>query len=121
MAGIHHLALRVSDCVASARFYERVFGLREIRRIESDAQVRAVWLRAGDTVLMLERSLRGAGLSEGSGHLLVFPAEDLAAAERRLRELGIPITDRTSSTLYVEDPDRHRAGLSAYRFDETAP
>ena len=116
--GIHHVALRVKDCLASARFYERAFSLREVRRIEEAGSIRAVWLRAGDVVLMLERSIRGAGLGEGSGHVLIFPAVSLAEAERRLADLGIKVTDRTSSTLYVEDPDGHRAGLSAFRFDE---
>lgn len=117
--GIHHLALRVRDCVVSARFYEQVFGLREIRRTESEGVVRAIWLRAGDAVLMLERTIRGAGHAEGSGHVLTFPTLTLADAEKRLADLGIPVTDRTPSTLYVEDPDGHRAGLSVYRFEET--
>ena len=119
MHGIHHLALRVSDCVGSARFYERAFGLREMRRIEDGGQIRAIWLSAFNTVLMLERSLRGRGLSEGSGHALIFPTDDLIAAEKRLRDLDIAVTDRTPFTLYVEDPDGHRAGFSAYRFNET--
>jgi lactoylglutathione lyase len=121
MTAIHHLALRVRDCEASARFYEQAFGLREIRRVEDGGDARAIWLRAGDVVLMLERSIRGAGHDEGSGHVLVFATESLSEAQRRLQKLGIAITDRTPSTLFVEDPDGHRAGLSVYRFDETAP
>ena len=121
MDGIHHIALRVNDCEVSARFYERVFGLRAIRRIDEAGKVRAIWLRRGAVVLMLERTLRGSGSRQGSGHVLVFPTEDLAAAERRLRNSDIKITDRTASTLYVEDPDGHRAGISAYAFDKTAP
>ena len=119
MAGLHHLALRARDCGASARFYEEAFGLREIRRFGGEDGPRAVWLQAGDTVLMIERSLRGGGSAEGSGHVLVFPTEDLVAAESRLRERGIAIADRTPNTLYVLDPDGHRAGVSNYVFDET--
>ena len=114
------MALRVKDCLASARFYEQAFSLREVRRIEDNGSIRAIWLRAGETVLMLERSIRGAGLREGSGHVLIFPALSLADAEKRLADLGIKVADRTPSTLYVEDPDGHRAGLSVFRFDETA-
>ena len=120
MNGIHHIALRVNDCVVSARFYERVFGGHEMRRVESEGSIRAIWLRLGGTVLMLERSIRGAGLAEGSGHVLVFPTESLAEAERHLLELGVVITDRTPSTLFVQDPDGHRSGLSVYRFHETS-
>ena len=121
MAGtfIHHIALRVKDCAASARFYEQAFRLLEIRRLESEGALRAIWLRAGDTVLMLEHSIRGAGPAEGSGHVLIFSAQDLAEAERRLAELGIAVSDRTPKTLYVEDPDGHRTGLSVHRFEET--
>ncbi len=118
--GIHHIALRVKDCAASARFYEQAFRLREIRRVESGGALRAIWLRAGETVLMLEHSIRGAGPSEGSGHVLIFPVTDLAEAERRLADLGIAVADRTLKTLYVQDPDGHRTGLSIHRFDETA-
>lgn len=119
MVGIHHIALRVRDCEASARFYERAFGLLEVRRLSSEGELRAVWLRAGESVLMLERSLRGEGLAQGSGHVLVFPTRDLGEAETRLRALEIAITDRTASTLYVQDPDGHRAGLSTYSFDQS--
>ena len=117
---IHHIALRVKDCAASARFYQQAFLLREVRRVESEGVLRAIWLRAGDTVLMLERSIRGVGPAEGSGHVLIFPAENLAEAERRLADLGIAVADRTLKTLYVQDPDGHRTGLSVHRFDETA-
>lgn len=118
MTGIHHLALRVRDCAASARFYVEAFDLREVRRNEDQGGVRAIWLLAGDAVLMLERSIRGAGPADGSGHVLVFATSDLEASARRLHDLGIPVTDRTGSTLYVEDPDGHRAGVSCFRFDE---
>ena len=119
MSGVHHIALRVSDCAISARFYEQAFGLREVRRVDSGERLRAVWLAAGETVLMLEHSLRGAGPAEGSGHVLIFEAADLAAAEARFEALGIAVQDRTASTLYVSDPDGHRAGVSTFRFIET--
>ena len=119
MSGVHHIALRVRDCGVAARFYEQAFGLREIRRVESDESLRAVWLDAGDTVLMLELSLRVSGPADGSGHVLIFPAADLAAAEERFLALGIEIKDRTASTLYVSDPDGHRTGVSTFQFAET--
>lgn len=116
MTGIHHLALRVSDCIASARFYAEAFDLREVRRVHDQGGVRAIWLRAGDAVLMLEQAIRGAGRADGSGHVLIFATSDVEASGRRLRDLGIPITDRTVNTLYVEDPDGHRAGVSSFPF-----
>jgi lactoylglutathione lyase len=119
MLEVHHLALRVRDCALSARFYEKAFGLREIRRVETSEGLRAVWLGARGTVLMLELSLRGDGPAEGSGHVLIFETPDLAAAERHFKALGVAVTDRTASTLYVSDPDGHRTGVSTFRFDKT--
>lgn len=121
MAEIHHIALRVSNCQAAARFYTEVFGFPEVRTVVDGDEVRAVWLQAGKTVLMLERGLRGFGASSGSGHVLIFPSNDLAAAEERLAMLGVRISDRTESTLYFEDPDGHRTGFSTFRFPEMAP
>ena len=117
MSAFHHVALRVKDCEVAARFYAQAFGLVEARRIEDEAGLRAIWLRAGTGVLMLERALRGAGEAAGSGHVLVFSTDDLQRAQARLDTAGIAVVDRTASTLYVSDPDGHRAGVSVHRFD----
>jgi len=109
---IHHLALRVRDLEVAREFYCGLLGLPEMKRDDS----RSIWLRAGDTVLMLERTLRGKGADEGSGHVLALAAEDLAIWEQKLAVAGIPIEDRTAATLYVRDPDGHRVALSVYRF-----
>ena len=87
-----------------------------MRRIEEGGALRAVWLAAGGVVVMLERSLRGAGPPSGSGHVLAFEARGSRAWERRLAAAGVPIDDRTAETLFVRDPDGHRVGLSAHRF-----
>jgi hypothetical protein len=65
---------------------------------------------------MLERSLRGAGPAQGSGHVLAFEAGDLRLWEERLAAAGVPIDDRTEATLFIRDPDGHRVGLSVHRF-----
>lgn len=113
---LHHLALRVTDPVRSARFYAGLLGLRELRSHHDEDGVRAVWLALGDAVLMLERSLRSPGPAHGSGHVLVLACDDLAAAAARLAAAGVEVGDRTQFTLYFADPDGHRVGLSAYRF-----
>lgn len=109
---IHHVALRVRDLEAAREFYSGLLGLKEIRGDSS----RSVWLQAGDAVLMLERTLRGTGAGEGSGHVLALAAEDLGFWEEKLTAAGIPIDDRTPHTLFVRDPDGHRVALSVYRF-----
>jgi catechol 2,3-dioxygenase-like lactoylglutathione lyase family enzyme len=109
---IHHIALRVRDLEAAREFY---CGLLELQETKRDGS-RSVWLQAGDTVLMLERTLRGKGPDSGSGHVIALAAEDLARWEEKLAAAGIPIDDRTPHTLFVRDPDGHRVALSLYRF-----
>lgn len=111
---IHHVALRVTDPERAAAFYSGVLGLSELRRVRDEGQVRAIWVRAGGAVVMLERALRGAGPAEGSGHVLALAVDDLPSWERRLASAGIAVDDRTASTLYVRDPDGHRVALSVY-------
>jgi catechol 2,3-dioxygenase-like lactoylglutathione lyase family enzyme len=106
---LHHLALRVADPARSAAFYAGVLGLLELRRVERDGRLAAVWLRAGECVVMLERKLRGAGPEAGS-------APDLADWERRLAAAGVAVADRTENTLYFSDPDGHRVAVSRYAF-----
>jgi catechol 2,3-dioxygenase-like lactoylglutathione lyase family enzyme len=112
---VHHVALRVADCERAVAFYGDLLGLPERRRLHEGTLLRAVWLEAGDTLLMLERSLRGTGAPEGSGHLLAFAVDDLAEWEERLARAGVPIDDRTAHTLYARDPDGHRVGFSDLR------
>ncbi|MBL8974219.1 MAG: VOC family protein [Myxococcales bacterium] len=117
MSGLHHLALRVAEPTASARFYVEVLGLRELQvHRDEDGTARSVWLALGEGVLMLERSLRPPGANEGSAHVLVLACADLEAAARGLAAAGLEIVARTTFTLYFHDPDGHRVGLSAYRF-----
>lgn len=115
---IHHLALRVTDLERARAFYSDLLGLPELRRQHDPAgSVRAIWLRAGGSVLMLERALRGGGEATGSGHLLAFGIDDLSTWQARLARAQVPIDDRTPHTLYLRDPDGHRVGLSDHVFD----
>lgn len=111
---IHHVALRVADCERACAFYGGVLGFPEVRRFEQAGRLRSVWLRAGDAVLMLETALRGVGPDEGSGHVLVFAVQALAAWEERLAAVRVAVEDRTDHTLYVRDPDGHRVGLTVF-------
>jgi catechol 2,3-dioxygenase-like lactoylglutathione lyase family enzyme len=111
---IHHLALRVSDCEGAAAFYSGLLGLPELRRFEDAGRLRSIWLRAGETVIMLEHGLRGRGPQAGSGHVLALSVESLQEWEARLAAAGVAIDDRTAHTLFVRDPDGHRVGLTVY-------
>jgi catechol 2,3-dioxygenase-like lactoylglutathione lyase family enzyme len=105
------VAVRVADCARAERFYSGLLGLDVVSRREDGA---AVWLRAGDAIVMLETALRGTGPKTGSGHVLALEVNDLPAWERRLGEAGVAIVDRTPHTLFVSDPDGHRVGLSTF-------
>ena len=79
MSGLHHLALRVAEPTASARFYVEVLGLRELQvHRDEDGTARSVWLALGEEVLMLERSLRPPGANESSAHVLVLACAGFA-------------------------------------------
>ena len=111
---IHHVAIRVADPVASLAFYSGVLGLPEVRRFQEEGRVRSIWVRAGDAVLMLEREIKGSGPGAGSGHVLVLEVDDLDDWLGRLARAGRRPIERTASTAYFADPDRHRVGLSVY-------
>jgi glyoxylase I family protein len=111
---IHHVALRVADPERAAAFYTGVLGLPEVRRAHEEGHLRAIWVRAGDAVIMLERALKGDGPAEGSGHVLALAVDELAGWEKRLAAASIAVDDRTPSTLFVRDPDGHRVGLSVF-------
>lgn len=111
---IHHVAIRVADPVSSLAFYSGVLGLPEVHRLQEEGRVRSIWVRAGDTVLMLEREIKGSGPSAGSGHVLVLEVDDLEEWVGRLERAGRRPTERTASTVYIADPDGHRVGLSVY-------
>ena len=119
--GIHHVALRVADLPRAVAFYSGVLRLPEVRRFEEAGALRSVWLRAGAGVIMLERELKGSGPSAGSGHVLALAVDDLAAWDERLRAAGVVVDDRTPATLFVQDPDGHRVGLSVFPFDFPRP
>jgi glyoxylase I family protein len=118
---VHHLALRVRDLERAAAFYGGLLGLPELRRFEEEGRLRSVWLGAGDAVLMLERALKGPGPEAGSAHVLAFAVDDLPRWEARLAGAGVGVADRTAYTLYVNDPDGHRVGLTAYGTEGREP
>jgi catechol 2,3-dioxygenase-like lactoylglutathione lyase family enzyme len=118
ITGIHHVALRVADPERSLRFYGGVLGLPEVRRLlGDDGRVRSIWVGLPGAVVMLEREVKGAGPTEGSGHVLVLAVDDLARWEARFAAARLPLLDRTAATLYVADPDGHRVGVSVFEFD----
>jgi catechol 2,3-dioxygenase-like lactoylglutathione lyase family enzyme len=110
---VHHLAFRTRDLARLERFYTDLLGLHVARRDEE----RSVWLKAGSTILMLERAGdEEPGVGAGSKELVAFAIEQ-ADAERWRRALGaagVTIEDETGFTFYFRDPDGRRVALSHY-------
>ncbi len=111
---IHHVAIRVADPVASLAFYGGALGLPEVRRFPEGDRIRSIWVRAGDSVVMLEREIQGGGPAAGSGHVLVLEVDDLEDWVARLALAGHAPIARTEKTAYFADPDGHRVGLSVF-------
>ncbi len=122
LTSIHHVALKCWDVEALAGFYELVFGLGVESRFEDAFGLRSIWLRFGDVRLMLERSEVGGATNRAFAddpigmHLLAFMIrpEERENWRRTLDEAGCPIAHETEHTLYVQDPEGNRIGLSSY-------
>ena len=121
--GVHHVAVKAKDPERTAAFYREVLRLSETDRHEDDRGLRSVWLKASDTVLMIERSDTAqpgpapAFDEDPPGlHLLALRIrpEDRSAWIRELEARGHPVVQQTDYTLYVSDPEGNRVGLSTW-------
>lgn len=115
---IHHLAILTPDAHVLSSFYKMLLDVSTDREQRDDAGLRSVWLRAGGSLLMIEREA-----AAGPGrHVLVFATApgSLAAAEARLAAAGARPEGpggaylRTRFTIYGRDPDGNRVGLSSW-------
>jgi len=130
--GVHHLAIGVRDLPAVEAFYTQVLRLpvqRRWPRTDGAAGDRSVWLDlGGGAFLALERAESSAAgrapAAAGEGYLMaalaISPGER-ADWEAWLAAAGAPIVRRTPYTLYVEDPEGNRVGLSHWPDAAGAP
>ena len=122
LRSVHHIALKCWDVEALAGFYQLVFGLASERRFEDEYGLRSIWLRLGDLRLMLERSEVGGVTNREFTddpvglHLLAFAItpEEREGWRESLKEAGCVVVDETAHTLYIQDPEGNRIGLSSY-------
>ncbi len=115
---VHHVAITTPDPEALARFYEDVLGLQRERVWPGQDGVRSVWLRLGEGRLMLERCegtlIPSAFGSKAPGFHLLALAIDPSERASWQQKLGARVVHATEFTLYVQDPDGNRIGLSHY-------
>lgn len=119
LGSIHHLALRTVDVARLERFYGGLLGLPAVRR---DAVRGTVWLRVGESVLMLEPAGPGEpAIDLGTRELVAFAVDDREAWRSRLNEAGVDVEDETGHTLYFRDPDGRRVAVSCYPLFDVSP
>ena len=116
-SGISHLDFSVSDVEASAAWYERVLGLRRLRRVDLPERTMIVMLHepAGLVIGLNEHTASVGGAFDehraGLDHVgfAVAAREDLDVWQARLAELGVehsPAADAESgAALVFRDPD----------------
>ncbi len=116
-SGISHLDFSVSDVEASADWYQRVLGLRWLRRVDLPGRTMIVLLHepAGLVIGLNEHSASVGGAFDehrnGLDHVgfAVATREDLDVWQARLAELGVehsPAADTESgAALVFRDPD----------------
>ena len=115
--GVHHVALRARDVAAVARFYVRVLGLRRTSTKRDARGVRAIWLAAGNVIVMVERRERGEpSLPPRSLEATLFSIapEGHSLLRARLARSGVALESATTFSLYFRDPEGRRIGASSY-------
>ncbi|HVT06586.1 MAG TPA: VOC family protein [Polyangia bacterium] len=119
--GVHHVAIGVRDLPAVEAFYTSVLGLavqRRWPRADGGAGDRSVWLELGGGAFLALELVEPAAADatrDARGYLmaaLVIGRADRAGWEARFAAAGVPVVRRTPYTLYVEDPEGNRVGLS---------
>jgi glyoxylase I family protein len=109
-AGIHHVAINVSDLDAALAFYVDVLGLT-LRTDRPELDIRGSWLDAGgEQVHLVERD---PPAFEGQHFALLV--EDLDGVIDELRGRGVKVTDAvavgTARQAFLRDPAGNRLEL----------
>src|SRR5262249_49803412 len=121
LLGVHHLAVRVSDLERVGAFYREVLGLTELARHKfPDGSDRSIWFALpGGAFLALELADRSAPRPNRPANRVgycVFALriwrEQRSEIVDELRRRSVAIVDQTRWTIYIEDPEGNRIGLS---------
>jgi len=118
---LNHVNFNVSDIQRSMAFYEKAFGLREVRRITpEDGAFLIVFLSDGASDFSVELTwLRGKqgkyNLGDNETHLCLA-ADDFEAAYALHAGMGVICYENTGMGVYfVEDPDGYWIEIKKHR------
>ncbi len=107
--GVTHIALAVRDADRAFRFYERVFGVRELFREPGMIQVQTPGSR---DVIVFEEKRANVGVMKGVSHFgfRVVDPKDIDAAAELVHHAGGKVLDRGEFVpgepyVFVSDPD----------------
>ena len=119
-SAVHHIAIKVRDLARAERFFVQTLDLAVLRRwpAQDGSGERSLWLDLGaGAFLALERSAteREPPAGDDPGlHLLALRIErgERQAWIDRLARAGVPLYHQTAFTIYCQDPEGNRIGLS---------
>jgi catechol 2,3-dioxygenase-like lactoylglutathione lyase family enzyme len=113
-----HVAVNISDIQRSKEFYEKVIGLKTIKR--PNLNFPGEWYAVGNNQLHLIGAKRRSGIDPTGPHMAI-EVDDFEAVKKALSEAGIPFLDGTAAMrntklspedqkrlgrqLWVQDPD----------------
>ncbi len=110
---VHHVAFRTHDLAKLEKFYTEILGFT----VKERHGERAIWLEAGEAILMLEHADKTEPkIPDGSMELFAFTIFPGEKKKRRahLEAAGVVIERETEFTIYFRDPDGRRLGLSHF-------
>ncbi len=118
LLGIHHVDITVPKPAeqAARHFYGTILGMQEIPKPANLLKNGGAWFRGGPVELHVALEDAALANSESKRHVC-YLVEDLAAAERYLRDMGIDIVaDRQPIAgwrrFYVRDPGGNRIEIA---------
>ena len=120
MAKLVHSMIRVLDEARSVAFYDAVFGLKPVDRLEFDSFT-LIYLANGESTFELELTVNKGreepyDLGDGYGHLAIS-VTDVDAEHKRLTELGYeprklvdfaPAGEVIARFFFIADPDGYQ-------------
>ena len=123
VSSLLHVRMRVNDLEGTVAFYRNVLGLTEVRRIVSPRGSKIAYLKSpgSDTELEITEYPASGRVSVPADLVhLAFRVDDMDRTLKRLKTLGIPVTDGPTPTensifAFIDAPEGYEIELIAPR------